>query len=120
MPKSSLSPPGIGSILLRLRVLEKETDALRSSLFFVLFIEGAYPLKHPWVGLAPSEMLLVWDHWKFLRKVTRLFSFERDPLLLSKMTRLEQSWSMQPVLLVKVGKKYRTDHVRLERRLRKL
>lgn len=26
--------------------------------------------------------------WKFLRKVTRLFSFERDPLFLSKMTRL--------------------------------
>jgi hypothetical protein len=32
----------------------------------------------------------------------------------------EQSWSMQPVLLVKVDKKYRTDHVRLESRLREL
>ena len=32
----------------------------------------------------------------------------------------EQSWSMQPVLLVKVDKRYRTDHVRLERRLRDL
>lgn len=32
----------------------------------------------------------------------------------------KQSWTMQPVLLVKVDKKYRTDHVRLERRLRKL
>ena len=32
----------------------------------------------------------------------------------------KQSWTMQPVLLVKVDKKYRTDHVRLERRLREL
>lgn len=32
----------------------------------------------------------------------------------------KQSWTMQPVLLVKVDKKYRTDHVRLERRIREL
>ena len=50
--------PITGSIILRLRVLEKETDALRFSLFFVLFIEGADPLKLPCVGLAPSEARL--------------------------------------------------------------
>ena len=32
----------------------------------------------------------------------------------------EQSWTMQPVLLVKVERKYMTDNVRLERRLQVL
>ena len=32
----------------------------------------------------------------------------------------QQSWTMQPVLLVKVGRKYRAEAVRLERRLQVL
>ena len=40
------------------RGYEKKADAFAPA-FPVLFIEGADPLKHPWVGLAPSEMPLV-------------------------------------------------------------
>ena len=32
----------------------------------------------------------------------------------------KQSWTMQPVLLIKVDKKYRTENIRLERRLQVL
>ena len=56
--------PITGSIILRLRVLEKETDALRFSLFFVLFIEGADPLKLPCVGLRPPKPGFI--AWLFL------------------------------------------------------
>jgi hypothetical protein len=38
--------------------LKKRLTRYVSSLFFVLFIEGADPLKHPWVGLAPSDGFL--------------------------------------------------------------
>ena len=57
-PRLSQNPPRNGSILLRLRV-RKKAGAHASAFFRTLcglFIEGADPLKHPWVGLAPSEM----------------------------------------------------------------
>ena len=44
------------------RGYEKKADAFAPAFFRTLcclFIEGADPLKHPWVGLAPSEMPLV-------------------------------------------------------------
>ena len=44
------------------RGYEKKADAFPPAFFRTLcclFIEGADPLKRPWVGLAPSEMPLV-------------------------------------------------------------
>ncbi len=50
-----------------------------------------------------------------LRKVDGEFVFSYDETIGE-----QQSWTMQPVLLVKVDRKYKTDSVRLDRRLQVL